>query len=95
MPIMQKIQGSLAVLLFAFSLTGSAYAEEMKGKITKVGGEGREISVKSKDGKEVTVSISGSRTSLDGIKSRSEFKEGQSVTVEYEGGAAKKVKVTK
>ena len=42
----------------------------------------QDITVKSKDGKKVTVSISGSRTSLDGIKSRSEFKEGQSVTVE-------------
>jgi hypothetical protein len=95
MPMMQKLLSCLALLLFALSLTGSVYAEEMKGKITKVGGEGRDITVKSKDGKEVTVSISGSRTSLDGIKSRSEFKEGQSVTVEYEGGAAKKVKVTK
>jgi hypothetical protein len=95
MPMMQKLLSCLAVLLFALSLTGSVYAEEMMGKITKVGGEGRDIAVKSKDGKEVTVSISGSRTSLDGVKSRSEFKEGQSVTVEYEGGEAKRVKVTK
>ena len=93
--MLQKVLSCFAVVLFALSLTGSVYAEEMKGKITKVGSEGRDITVKSKDGKEVTVKISGSRTSLDGIKNRSEFKEGQSVTVEHEGGDAKKVKVTK
>ena len=61
--MLQKVLSCFAVLLVALSLTGSGYAVEMKGKITKVGGEGREITGKSKDGKEVTVSISGSRTS--------------------------------
>ncbi|HEX9274085.1 MAG TPA: hypothetical protein VGA01_17935 [Candidatus Binatia bacterium] len=93
--MLQKVVSSFAVVLFTLSLAGSVYGEEMTGKITKVGDEGREITVKSKGGKEVTVKISGSRTTLDGIKSRSELKEGQSVTVEHEAGAAKKVKVTK
>jgi hypothetical protein len=46
-------------------------------------------------GKEVTVKISGSRTKLDGVKSRGDLKEGQNVTVEHEKGEASKVKVTK
>ena len=70
-------------------------AEEMKGTISKVSNEGREITVKSKNGKEKTVKISGSRTALEGIKSRAELKEGQSVSVEHDGDAAKKVKVAK
>ncbi len=89
---------ALSLLLMALvvvSLAGSVFADEVKGKITKVGDEGREITVSTKDGKEVKVKISGSRTTIDGVKSRSDLKEGQSVTVEHEGGEAKKIKVTK
>jgi hypothetical protein len=93
--MLQKLLGSFIAVLFTVCLTGSVYAEEVAGKISKVGDDGREISVKSKDGKEVTVKISGSRTTFDGVKSRSDLKEGQSVTVEHEKGKAKKVKVTK
>jgi hypothetical protein len=85
----------LSVAVVTFSLTGTVIADEVMGKITKVGDEGREITVKSKDGKEVSVKISGSRTSLEGVKNRAELKEGQSVTVDHEKGEAKKVKVTK
>jgi len=84
-----------AVGLLTLSLAGFAVAEEVKGKITKVGEEGREITVKAKGGKEVSVKISGSRTSLEGVKSRSDLKEGQTVTVDHEKGEAKKVMVTK
>lgn len=92
--MVSKLLGLAAGLLFVFSVAGLALADEVKGKITKVGGGGREITVKAKD-KEVTVKISGSRTALEGIGDRSEFKEGQSVTVEYSGDAAKKVSVRK
>jgi hypothetical protein len=84
-----------ATALMTLSLTGSVVADEVKGKISKVGDEGREITVKANDGKEVTVKISGSRTTIDGVKSRSDLKEGQSVTVEHDKGDAKKVMVTK
>ena len=93
--MLQKVLSSCSVVLVTVCLAGSLYAEEVAGKISKVGNGGREITVKSKAGKEVTVKISGSRTTLDGVKSRSELKEGQSVSVEHEGGDAKKVKVTK
>ena len=43
----------------------------------------------------MTVKISGSRTTLDGVKGRSELKEGQSVTVNHDKGEATKVKVVK
>jgi hypothetical protein len=93
--MMRQLLSLVAVALFTLSLSGSVFAEETKGKITKVGDGGREITVKSKDGKEVTVKISGSRTSLEGAKSRDDLKSGQSVTVEHEGGEAKKIKVAK
>jgi len=50
--------------------------------------------VKAKD-KEVTLGISGSRTTLQGVGDRSELKEGQSVTVDYSGDSAKKISVSK
>ena len=81
--------------LITLSLAGSTFADEVKGTISKVGDEGREIMVKDKAGKEVSVKISGSRTKIDGVKSRSDLKEGQDVTVEHEKGEAKTIKVAK
>jgi hypothetical protein len=92
---MVKKLWSLAVAaLLTLSLAGLAAADEISGSITKVGDGGRSITVKSKD-KEVTVNISGSRTSIDGVGSRADLKAGQDVTVEYKGDAASKIKVTK
>lgn len=93
--MLKAVLGFFMAGLFTLTLTGPVLADQVMGKITKVGDEGREITVKAKDGKEVSVKISGSRTSLEGVKSRSELKEGQSVSVEHEKGEAKKVKVTK
>jgi membrane protein implicated in regulation of membrane protease activity len=84
-----------AIAVFTLSLVGSAFADEVKGTISKVGEEGREITVKDKAGKEIEVKISGSRTKIEGAKSRSDLKEGQSVTVEHEKGEAKNIKVAK
>jgi len=83
-----------AAALIALSFVGSVLADEIKGKITKVEGGGRKITVKAKD-KEVTLGISGSRTTLQGVGDRSELKEGQSVTVDYSGDSAKKISVSK
>lgn len=91
--MVKRFSRLLVAALLALSFAGSVLAEEMKGKITKVGGGGREVTVKSKDGKEVTVKISGSRTKLEGVGDRSELKEGQSVTLEHDGGEAKKITV--
>lgn len=93
--MLHRIMSFVGAVLVSLSLTGFVFAEEVKGKITKVGEEGREITVSSKGGKEVMLKVSGSRTSIEGVKGRSALKEGQSVTVEYEGSEAKKVKVTK
>lgn len=92
--MIRKLLSVIAVALLALYFAGSAFAEEVKGKITKVEEGGRSITVKAKD-KEVTVKISGSRTTLEGVGDRSELKEGQSVTVEHEGGSAKKITVRK
>jgi hypothetical protein len=85
----------LAVGLLTLSLSVSALADEVKGTISKVGEEGREITVKDKAGKEVAVKISGSRTKIEGVKGRSDLKEGQSVAVEHDKGEAKNIKVAK
>ncbi len=93
--MLKRLLSLVAAGFLVLSFAGSVLAEQVKGKITKVEDEGRNITVKAKDGKEVKIKISGSRTELDGIGDRSEFKAGQSVTAEVEGGEAKKVKVTK
>lgn len=75
--------------------TPTPAAAVTKGTIVKVSGEGREIVVKTADGKEVRFDISASRTTIAGsITSRSAFKVGQEVTVEGPpDGEAKKVTV--
>lgn len=85
----------LFAVVLAASLGGSLFAAEVKGTISKVEDGGRAVVVKTKDGKEVSMKISGSRTKLEGIGDRSEFKAGQSVMAEVDGGEAKKVKVGK
>ena len=92
--MVRKLFSIVAAALLTLSLAGLVQADEVTGDITKVGEEGRSITVKSKD-KEVTVNISGSRTTLEGVGNRSELKVGQDVTVEYKGDAASKIKVTK
>jgi hypothetical protein len=91
--MLKRMSSVLVALLLALSFAGSVLADETKGMISKVGSEGREITVKTKDGKETTVKISGSRTKLEGVGDRSGLKEGQSVTVEHDGGEAKKITV--
>ncbi|HEY3306514.1 MAG TPA: hypothetical protein VGL70_23585 [Candidatus Binatia bacterium] len=84
-----------AAIIVSLSLAGSVLAEELKGKITKVGDDGREITVAGPGGKEVKVSISGSRTKIEGVGGRGDLKAGQNVTVDHDGGQAKTIKVTK
>ena len=93
--MIRKLWGLVAVVLLALSFAGSVLAEMVEGKITKIDRGGREITVKAKGGKEVTIGISGSRTTLEGIGDRSEFKAGQSVVADVDGGEAKKVTVKK
>ena len=92
--MVKKLLSIVAAALLTLSLAGLVRADEVTGDITKVGEEGRSITVKSKD-KEVTVNISGSRTTLEGVGGRSDLKVGQDVTVEYKGDAASKIKVIK
>jgi hypothetical protein len=93
--MLRKLVMLLTAGLLTLSLSVPALADEVKGTISKVGEEGREITVKDKAGKEVDVKISGSRTKIEGVKSRSELKEGQSVTIEHEKGEAKNIKIAK
>jgi hypothetical protein len=93
---MKKLLSLASALLLSATMAGVVLAADMvKGTVSKVENEGREVVVKTKDGKEVTMKISGSRTKLEGIGDRSEFKAGQKVSAEVEGGSATKVKVSK
>lgn len=92
--MLKQFTALAAAALLALSFVGSVLADEIKGKITKVEGGGRKITVKSKE-KEVTLGISGSRTTLEGVGDRSELKEGQNVAVDYSGDSAKKITVSK
>jgi hypothetical protein len=93
---MKKLLSLASALLLSLVMTTAIWAADMvSGTISKVEDDGRSVVVKTKDGKEVSMKISGSRTKLEGIKDRSEFKAGQKVSAEVDGGSATKVKVTK
>jgi hypothetical protein len=79
--MVRKLLSIVAAALLTLSLAELVQADEVAGNITKVGEEGRSITVKSSD-KEVIVNISGSRTTLEGVGCRSDLKVGQDVTVE-------------
>jgi hypothetical protein len=93
--MVRRLLRLFSIGVFTLSLVGTALADEVKGTISKVGEKGAEITVKDKAGKEVEVKVSGSRTKIDGVQSRSDLKEGQNVTVEHEKGEAKNIKVAK
>jgi len=82
--MVKKLLSLIAVTLFTLSLAGSVLAAEIKGKVTGIEREGRYVTIKSKDGMEVKIRISGGSTELNGVGDRSEIKEGQSVTATYD-----------
>jgi hypothetical protein len=93
---MKTVLALAATLLLSGAMVPAVWAADMvSGTISKVEDEGRSIVVKTKDGKEVSMKISGSRTKLEGVKERSELKSGQQVSAEVDDGSATKVKVTK
>lgn len=92
---MKAILSLAGAVLFSVALSVSVWADEVKGTVSKVENGGRVVVIKTKAGKEVSMKISGSRTKLEGIGDRSEFKAGQKVTAEVDGDSAKNVKVAK
>lgn len=92
--LLKKLGNLATAMLFVVVFADFCLADTVKGKVAKVENEGRFITVKPDDGKEIKIKISG-RTALDGISDRSEFKAGQTVSADLEGGEAIKVKVTK
>ncbi|HXF54444.1 MAG TPA: hypothetical protein VNK52_10015 [Hyphomicrobiaceae bacterium] len=81
--------------LAAFAVS-PALADAVKGKVEAVGNEGREVTIKTGDGKTFKASISGSRTNvmIGGKKAeRSALKTGMECTVDAEkdGAEAKSV----
>jgi hypothetical protein len=93
---MKKLLGLAFALVLSGILAGAVGAADMvSGTISKVENEGRSLVVKTKEGKEVSMKISGSRTKLEGVGDRSELKAGQKVSAEVDGGSATKIKVAK
>jgi hypothetical protein len=71
-------------------------ADSMKGKVEAVGAEGRDVSIKTADGKMFKATISGSRTSVlvGGKKAeRSALKKGMECTVDAPKDGAEATKV--
>jgi hypothetical protein len=100
---MKKLLSLASVLLISLVMTvamaTSTWAAEkddkVSGTISKVEEGGRSIVVKTKDGKETTMKISGSRTKFEGVGDRGELKAGQKVTAEVKGDEATMIKVSK
>ena len=82
--MVRKLASLVLVALFTVSLAGSVLAADIKGKVSGVEREGRYITVKSKDGKEVKVRISNSSTDLSGVGDRSEIAVGSKVSAKYD-----------
>lgn len=93
---MKKLLSLVSALVLSAAMTGAIFAADMvKGTISKVEDDGRSVMVKTKDGKEVKMKISGSRTKLEGVGGRGDLKAGQKVTAEVDGEEAKMIKVSK
>ncbi len=82
--MLRKLASLVLVALFTISLAGSVLAADIKGTVSAVEREGRYVTVKSKDGKEVKVRISGSSTELSGVGDRSEIAVGAKVSAKYD-----------
>ena len=82
--MIKKLLSFVVVALLTAFVAGSVLAEEIEGKISKIENSGRTVTVKAKDGKEVTLRISSGATTIEGISDRSEFAEGQNVKVTYD-----------
>ena len=83
----------LLAVLFALSMAGMVVAaDKAKGTITKVGDGGKSITVKTDSG-EQTFKVSSKSTKFKGIGGRDELKEGQNVSVTYDGETASQISV--
>ena len=82
--MVKKLLSLIAVALFTLSLVGSVLAADIRGRISKVENDGRSVTIKPREGDAVTVRVSGSSTTLEGVGDRSELKEGLRVNVTYD-----------
>ena len=91
--MVKRVLVCLLVMVFVVSVSGMAVAaDKAKGTITKVADGGKSITVKT-DAGEQTFKISSKSTKFKGIGSRDELKEGQNVSVTYDGDTASQVSV--
>lgn len=96
--MVKKLFSLVVAALLSLSLAGAVMADPIEGTVTKVENEGRAVTVKGNDGKEVTLRISGSSTALEGVGDRAEIKEGMKASGEYDPGdrnTASTLKVSK
>ena len=88
--MIRKLLSSMLVALFALSLAGAAIAADVEGMVTAIEREGRYITVKSSDGKEVRIRISSSSTDLSGVGDRSQIQKGAKIKATYDEGDDRK-----
>ena len=79
------------VVMFTLSLGTMALADEIKGTIAAA--TDKEITVKPKEGADVTVKISSKRTAIKGAKA-ADLKEGMKVTMTHDGKEAQTITVS-
>jgi len=86
----------LPLAAMAALVSTSALADSMKGKVDAVGPEGRDVAIKTADGKAFKATVSASRTAItiDGKKAeRGALKTGMECTVEAPKDGAEATKV--
>ncbi len=88
--MVKKLSSLFALGLFTLSLVGSVLAEDFRGRIAKVENDGRSITLRKRDGKEVNVRVSGRGSPLEGASDRSELAEGQRVNVTFDENEERK-----
>lgn len=82
----EKKLGLLAVALFSVAVAGTASADMIMGEVKKVENDGRAVTVKSKDGKKLTLRASGNGTALKRVGNRGEIKEGMRADADFDRG---------
>ncbi len=88
--MLRKLFAAVMVVMLALSLGGVVMADELKGTLSAVAD--KEITVKPKEGAEVTLKTSSKRTTVKGGK-LADLKAGTKVTVTHDGKEASVIEV--
>ncbi len=88
--MLKRLLMVVMVVVLTLSFGTMALADEVKGTVSAIAD--KEITVKPKDGAEVTVSISSKRTAVKG-GARGDLKVGTKVTMTHDGKEASTIEI--